>query len=109
MAKTIKIGDNYYEVVKITTVKGKELYNSWKHSKNYYGCRSLYDCYERPSVYKQRAYEECMSMLNDFEYFEWDTVIGYNCMMFSYGAYVEYDNVAYVMYITKEHNYLVEL
>ena len=107
MAKTLKIGENYYEVVKGSTAKGKALYNAWRDSVNYYGCRSLRACYERPSWAKECAYEDCMRMLNDFDYFEWDTVIGYNCMQFSYGAYVEYDNIAYVMYITKSHNYLV--
>ena len=109
MAKTIKIGANYFEVIKRGTKKAKHLYNSYKWSKNYYGCRSLRQCYARPSWAKECAYEDCMRMLNDFDYFEGDTVIGYNSCTFSYGAIVEYDNITYVMYITKEHNYLAEL
>ena len=98
-----------YEVISIKTSLGQRLYNSYRHSVNYWGCRSLRICYERPSWAKQCAYDDCMRMLDDFEYFERDTVIGYNCMQFSYGASVELGEHTYCMYITKCHNYLVEL
>lgn len=109
MANYLSLNRANYEVIKKGTKKAEHLYNSYKWSRNYYGCRSLYCCYERPSVYKERAYDECVSMLRDFDDYECYTVIGYNSCTFSFGAIVWLNEKMYLMYITKEHNYLVEL
>ena len=98
-----------YEVIKKGTKKAEHLYNSYKWSMNYYGRRNLYYCYDRPSQAKIRAYEYCIGMLADFEGCKGYTVIGYNCMQFSFGSFVWLEGKMYLMYITKSHNYLVEL
>lgn len=109
MAKYLSLISANYEVIKKGTKKAENLYNGYKWSLSNYGWRSLYCCYERPSVYKERAYEECLRMLRDFDAYEKYTVIGYNSCTFSFGSIVWLKGQMYLMYITKEHNYLVEL
>lgn len=98
-----------YEVIKKGTKKAEHLYNSYKWSMNYYGTRNLWHCYERPSQAKECAYEDCVGMLSDFEGCKGYTVISYNCMQFTFGSIVWLKGIVYLMYITKAHNYLVEL
>ena len=107
--KYFRKGDYTFELV--TGKKAQDLYDRYHHSNNYYGSRTLWDCYDRPSYAKEGAYDYCMSAMRSFEDYEAWTVIGYNCMQFSFGCRV-YDaktHKHYVLYITKEHNYAIEV
>ena len=109
MAKTITIGNHDYEVISDMKAKGQNLYVSYKWAINNYGIRTLYCCYDRPSVYKEMAFDYCQKLLRDFDFFDNYTIIAYNIFQFTFGAIVKKDNKTYCLYVTRAHNYLVEL
>lgn len=81
------------------------------------GCVSLYDCYEKPSQAKIRAYNEC-----EIEYLYnecvqvMSSVLGYNCNAFSWvGLWVDFTPsidgyvTIYLKYDTAWHSRLIEI
>ena len=110
MAKNyITVGEHTFEVLSVKTAKGAELYRRYNYSRSCLGIRSLWDCYNNPSYAKERAYRDCVSMLSAFDKSTTATVIGYNCMQFSFGSIVWFKGIMYCMYITKSSNYLIKL
>ena len=109
MAKTMNVAGINYEVIKSGTKRAKHLYKCFEYSINRYGGRTLWSCYTRPSYAKERAYNECVSWVRGFDDYDVWTVITYNTMMFTFGCIVYLEGKKYLMFITKAHNWLVEL
>ena len=81
------------------------------------GCVSLYDCYEKPSQAKIRAYIECeMEFLNNECVQVMSSVLSYNCNTFSWvGLWVDFTPTIdgyvtiYLKYDTARHSELIEI
>lgn len=52
------------------------------------GPRTLYDCYKKPSEYKELAYNLCKEQCQKYEG-KGFTVVGYSCFVFSVGFIVK--------------------
>lgn len=69
--------------------------------------KSLYQCYNSPSFAKIGIYDEWYDWFvkngcNRYEH----GIVGYNCMQFSYGGFIEIDGILYYAHITKAYNRL---
>lgn len=68
---------------------------------------TIWDAYNKPSVYKEEAWQEWCKWINDnYAYGDYEIVIsGRNCMMFTISAKVrEKDGTAWYLWITRDHN-----
>lgn len=70
----------------------------------YYHGETLNDCYKKPSVAKQRAYDYCVRLCNELngKYF---AIRGANCMTFSVHFIFKFDEKYYYCHITKSYNH----
>ena len=70
--------------------------------------RSLWECYSRPSVTKERIYVDWCewSILNDVKSFG---VCSYNTFGFSLTGVIQYGGHDYIMYITPSYNRLYKI
>lgn len=93
------------------TKKEERMLHGYNWSMGYYGQRGLEDCYSSPSIYKWRAYHNCIEDEKALGGFN-GTVVGYNCMMFSYAFryYVTSEVTGEILeerlrYYTKDYTY----
>ena len=72
--------------------------------------RTLYQCYDKPSFAKINIYDFWYDYFSkngakDFNH----GIVSYNCMQFTYGGYIEYNNQLYYAHITKAYNRLYKV
>lgn len=69
---------------------------------------SLWECYNNFSRSKENALEYCHNLQSKYNGFN-GGIVSYNIMQFTYTFEFKEDGKHYKAYITKVHNYLVEL
>ena len=70
---------------------------------------SLYDCYNRPSHAKERAFKYCEELRDKYQDAETRSyygILGYNTCTFSYGFIGKYEGKKAVFYITRANDYV---
>lgn len=98
MSKYVKINGVDFELCR--PYKGKAII--WGYAGH--GTHSnIYECYNRPSVYKVEIWDDWCRFFWNLEKAEW-WINSHNCMMFTISAFVEWQNVKYFLSITKYHN-----
>lgn len=102
MKKYIKIKDHNFEIVR---EKGFE-----KIIKRYYDSNitNIYQAYKNPSYDKIYAYDYLRELSKDMNGYGF-YIIGYNCSCFSVGWCVKLNNKEYFIYVTKDHNRIMEI
>lgn len=102
MKKYIKIKEHNFEVV-----KEKDFENVIKR---YYesNINNIYYAYKNPSYDKIYAYDYLRELSKDMNGYRF-YIIGYNCSMFSVGWCVKLNNKEYFIYVTKDHNRIMEI
>ena len=102
MKKYIEIKSHNFELV-----KDKKFENVIKRY-----CESnidnIYKAYKNPSYNKIYAYDYLRELSRDMGGYRF-YIIGYNCSMFSVGWCVLIDDKEYFIYITKDHNRIMEM
>lgn len=102
MAKTITLHGHNYTLM--TPSYASKAYNSF--------CRSsdveLRDVYGRYSRAKENAYEYCRAREREFNSYT-GVITGYNIFTFSYAFTGWCDGKEYFIYITKDHDYAIEI
>lgn len=73
--------------------------NSHKMSNTY----SLSDCYNSYSYAKERAYNYCRNLYNEYNGYDFK-IISYNTNQFSVGFYCDFDDKTNFVYITKSYD-----
>ena len=68
----------------------------------------IYEAYERPSVYKVRAWEYCKQLMNEYNGYGL-AVTGHNCMAFSAGFIGYVDGLKCYFHITKSYDRYIPL
>ena len=71
--------------------------------------RTLYECYERPSKYKEAIYDDWCNYFAGLGCILECGIVSYNCMQFTFGAYFTYNAQKYYAYITKSYNRLYKV
>ena len=69
----------------------------------------LYDCYDRPSTAKERAFKYCEELRDKYQDVETRSyygILGYNTCTFSYGFIGKYEGKKAVFYITHANDYV---
>lgn len=71
--------------------------------------KTLWKCYKNPSIYKQRAYKDCLSLICEIISNVGCTVLtngisGFNCMMFTFIIYCIIDNRECIITRTKSYD-----
>ena len=99
MAKTLKINGELFEL----TIPRKEVYaiecGKWG------GYNAIFECYERPSTYKQEIWHDWYMWSKDTIGVRSFYISGYNCMQFTIsGLYEDENGNKYNLYITRDHN-----
>lgn len=102
MKKFIKIKDHNFEIVKEKDFKNV--------IKRYYASNTtnIYYAYKNPSYDKIYAYDYLKELSKDMNGYGF-YIIGYNCSMFSVGWRVIIDDKEYFIYVTKDHNRIMEM
>lgn len=102
MSKTMEINGATFEVIR---PRNPQAFEDVLRRLDRYAFRSVYDCYDRPSDYKVRAYEmwhDWYSIMGEeCTYFG---VSGYNSMQFTLQALYEDETGVYEIRITRDHN-----
>lgn len=66
---------------------------------------TLYQAYNRPSYYKERAYQRCLELAQSYNAIA-SGITGYNTTQFTFGFYCEDENgVVHIYKITKDNDY----
>lgn len=86
----------------MTHTTAKVIKNAYNNYFNSNLC-TLYDCYTNFSYNKQRAYDYCLSLMAKYNG-QAGCIIGYNCMVFSFGFIGEYDGKQAFFYITRDYD-----
>lgn len=68
----------------------------------------LFDCYDKPSQAKHKAYEYCLDLFREYNGSDF-RIIGYNTSQFSVGFEFEKDGKTYLAYITKDYDRYFEI
>lgn len=105
--KTLTINGTNFEL-KVPRKNKVTISEALEYLERYKG-RTIYDCYERPSVYKEAIYSDWLCWLRTTVNVGYFGVTGYNCMQFSLGALAWIDDKYYLLRITRDHNIAVEL
>lgn len=63
----------------------------------------IYEAYEKPSIYKVRAWEYCKSLMNEYKGYGL-VITGKNCMAFSAGFIGYVDGLKCYFHITKSYD-----
>lgn len=74
----------------------------------HYTIRNLSDCYNKPSIYKERIYEQWLDFYNTLPYeqqFYYPSIRSFNCNIFTLEMIVIYNNKLHYLVITPSHNY----
>lgn len=79
-------------------------YNMYNRSNMY----NLYDLYNNPSIYKHRAYNYCVELMQKLNGYGLK-ILGGNCMTFSVGFLFENDGKECFAYITKSYDRFFEI
>lgn len=76
-----------------------------------YMCRTLDDCYAKPSDIKKAIWKEWCDFFRPFylNFAKGVFVNSYNRMIFTIGAQILYNGVMYNILITPTHNYISEI
>ena len=82
-----------------TTKNIKNAHNQYYKSNLY----TLYDCYTNHSHNKKQAFDYCRALMNKYNGRQ-GRIIGYNCMVFSYGFIGTINNRPAFFYITKDYD-----
>jgi hypothetical protein len=91
----------------MTHTTAKIIKNAYEqHAKSYY--TELYHCYDRFSYNKEKAMEYCKKLMQKYNG-ELGRIIGYNCMMFSFGFFGEYNGKPAFFYITRDYDRFIYL
>ena len=77
----------------------QQQYNYYKHKLNTNPIASIYDAYQKPSDYKVRAYNQCISIAKEYNGFNF-TILGANCQTFSVGFECTLNNKLHFVWIT---------
>lgn len=101
MAKTINLHGHNYTVMTPSYAKGA--YDKFCRSSDY----ELSDVYGRCSRAKENAFEYCRSREREFDSYN-GVITGYNTCTFSYGFTGWCEGKKYFVYITKDHDYVIE-
>lgn len=76
----------------------------------YYGYRSLYQCYGRPSTAKEHIYDGWYHFFRSLKTDESEHgIISFSVHFFTYGGVVEWNNKKYYLVITYAHNRAYEI
>lgn len=59
----------------------QQAYAHYKYARDTYHYTKLEDCYKSASVYKHRAYRQCVDILHKYNGYDF-AIIGYNCHFF---------------------------
>lgn len=76
--------------------------------------KSLQDCYTKPSSSKQFIFNKWFNWWSEccttglIQDRHWLGVTSFNCRMFTIGAVFEYNNIRYIMHVTKSSNKLYQ-
>lgn len=70
--------------------------------------RNLNDCYSRYSSDKAWAYKDCLKMVEKFSGYDY-TIVGYNCMMFTFAFWYVENGHRFLYYITRYNDYVIQL
>lgn len=100
--KTITINGVTFEQKKSINSKERLIYDG----------TNLYDCYNKPSLRKQRIYEWWEDWYYSFcsdDRLGRITIYSYNTNMFTLIMAIKYNNKCYHLYITPSHNYIMEI
>ena len=100
--------------MKRMSINGVEFEVKKKGSISFYNecmCRTLDDCYAKPSDIKKAIWKEWCEFFRPFysNFAIGCFVNSYNCMVYTIGAQIEVDNVHYNVLITPVHNYIAEV
>lgn len=88
--------------------KAQGIINAYFSKLSYYGRRELSDCYNSPSEAKKLAYEHCLQLNEQLNGFN-DTILSFNCQMFSYAFRYRCNKKLCLAYITRYDEYYIEL
>lgn len=104
MAKTIEINGVSFEL----TIPRKEVHaierDKWD------GYNAIFECYDRPSIYKQDIWEEWFKWAVDTIGVRSFYICGHSCMTFSIaGLYEDANGEQYNLYITRDHNRVIKV
>lgn len=102
MKKFIKIKEHNFEVVKEKNLEDviKRYYES-----NIY---SIFKAYKSPSYEKIHTFNYLRELAKDMNGYGF-YIIGYNCHAFSVGWCVKLHDREYFIYVTKDHNRIMEI
>ena len=82
----------------------QQAYANYKYAHNTYHHTKLEDCYKSASIYKHRAYRQCVDILHKYNGYDF-TIIGYNCHFFSVGfCYNDKQQQKHFVWITPYYN-----
>lgn len=101
--KHITIGDEKFELIhhsSHTTLKYKEEYIN--------GCRSIYDCYKKPSFYKYFIWYHIVKFAENNDCID-IRVLSHNSQFFTVGMTKIINNKVYLLVITPKHRYAFEV
>ena len=102
MAKIINLHGHNYEVISATTQRARRIYDSFCDSSD----TDLSDVYGRYSQAKVNAYRYCRD--RERECGSYNGVIASHCIMqFTYAFTTWQDGKKYLVYITKDHDYVI--
>ena len=104
MAKTINLFGHSYELMSAKTERAKRIYDAFCSSSDY----ELYHVYGSFSRAKENAMDYCRA--RERECNSTDGVITSYCIMqFTYAFTCESEGKRYLVYITKSHDYVIDL
>ena len=63
----------------------------------------IFSAYEKPSIYKTRAWDRCVEMMNSYDGYGF-IILGHNCMQFSVGFIGYIDGLKHFFYITRDYD-----
>lgn len=104
MAKTITLHGHNYTVISPNTQFARRIKRQFDYSSDV----TLDDVYGSYSYAKARAYEYCRAREHEFSSYD-GVITGHNSMTFSYAFTGWCEGKLYLIYITKCHDYALEI
>lgn len=104
MAKTIILNNHHYTVVNAGTEQARRMKRAFDRSTDV----ELRDAYGRYSREKEHAYEYCRDREREFGSYN-GVITGHNSCQFSYAFTGKCEGKWWLIYITKDHDYAIEL
>lgn len=100
----------YINEINSNTKKAEQLLNNYYYAIKHYGCRTLDDCYEKPSERKRTIFQSLEhERFNDFYDSNSRTIVSFNSQFFTYAFTYRNDGFDYVHYVTYANEYDIPL